>query len=131
MALLNSLAISNQDLAALAWFVLVGFGYRQTLRLPSIERLSVTGAVQQHRIAWMQNMAARGEHRTLDTILLNGLSQGNAFFASTSAIAVGGLAALLGSGEKAQVVLEKLPFVAPSSAVFFEIKILLLIVIFV
>jgi uncharacterized membrane protein len=42
----------------------------------------------------MLNMARR-DNRMLDAILLGGPGQGNAFFASTSAIAVGGLAATM------------------------------------
>lgn len=48
-------------------------------------------------------MATR-ENRMLDAILLGSLGQDNAFFASTSAIAVGGLAATIGSGERARAV---------------------------
>ena len=66
------------------------------------------GAIQEHRVNWMLNMAKR-EQRMLDAILLGSLSQGNAFFASTSAIAVGGLAATLGSGEKLQAMLDICP----------------------
>jgi uncharacterized membrane protein len=88
------------------------------------------GAVQQQRVAWMRNMAQRNE-RAFDAIVLNGLGQGNAFFASTSAIVIGGLAAVMGSGEKVQGLLEQLPYVAKSSVVLWELKVLLLIAIFV
>ena len=77
----------------------------------------------------MRNMALR-DNRIVDAQLLGSLSQGNAFFASTSAIAVGGLAAMMGSGEKIQAMLERLPFVASPSVVL-EIKLLLLITIFI
>ena len=56
---------------------------------------------------------AKRDNRMLDAILLGSLGQGNAFFASTSAIAVGGLAATLGSGEKLQAMLARLPLRAP------------------
>ena len=52
---------------------------------------------------------ARREQRMLDAILLGSLGQGNAFFASTSAIAVGGLAATMGPGEKLQAMLGPCP----------------------
>jgi uncharacterized membrane protein len=118
------------DLAAFAWFLLAVVGYRLLARLPMLSRLSIVDAVQAHRVQWMRNMAVR-DNRVLDTILLGSLGQGNAFFASTSVIAVGGLAAMLGSGEKVQALLESLPYVARSSPVHFELKMLLLIVIFV
>jgi uncharacterized membrane protein len=72
------------------------------------------GAVQAQRVRWMLNMAKR-DNRMLDAILLGSLGQGNAFFASTSAIAVGGLAATMGSGEKVQAMLGRLPYVAPAT----------------
>jgi uncharacterized membrane protein len=79
----------------------------------------------------MATMAQRGEHRTLDVILLNNLAQGNAFFASTTAIAIGGLTALVGSGEKAQAMLERLPYTAKSSPMLWEAKLFLIMGIFI
>jgi uncharacterized membrane protein len=49
----------------------------------------------------------------------------------TSAIAIGGLTAIMGSGEKVQTMLERLPYVAKSSPELWELKTLLLIGIFV
>jgi uncharacterized membrane protein len=67
----------------------------------------------------------------LDAILLGSLGQGNAFFASTSAIAVGGLAATMGSGEKVQAMLGRLPYVAPATPFIWETKQLLILAILV
>jgi uncharacterized membrane protein len=122
--------LSNADAAALVWFLIALVGYRLVAEWTPIETYSIVGAVQQQRVAWMRNMARRKE-RVLDAIILNGLGQGNAFFASTSAIVVGGLAAIMGSGEKVQALLEQLPYVAKSSVVLFEMKVLLLLAIFV
>ena len=121
---------SDYDVAALAWFVLTIFTYRLIAGCGSIEARSIVGAMQAQRIAWMRNMARR-ENRVLDGIVLQSLSQGNAFFASTSAIVIGGLAAIMGSGEKVQSLLEQLPLVAPSSPVVWELKVMLLIGIFI
>ena len=118
------------DVAALAWFLAAFVGYQWLAGWGPISRRSVAGAVQRQRVAWMRNMAMR-ENRMLDGVLLNGLSQGNAFFASTSAIAIGGLAALLGSGDKVQSFMEQLPYSQRSEPFVFEIKILLLIGVFI
>ena len=120
----------NPDLAAFAWFCLGIFGYRLIAGFGPLERRSIVGAVQHQRIEWMRNMAIR-DARIVDAHLLGGLAQGNAFFASTSALIIGGLAAMMGSGEKVQSLLERIPLVAKSSPVLFELKILLLVVIFV
>ena len=62
-------------------------------------------------------MAGR-DNRMLDAILLGSLGQGNAFFASTSAIAVGGLTATLGSGaERLQYLLDALPLTMQATPV--------------
>ena len=118
------------DLAALGYFLLATLIYRLFAGRPGFEGRSLVGAVQQQRVRWMVNMAKR-ENRMLDAILLGGLGQGNAFFASTSAIAVGGLAATLGSGEKLQALLNNLPFVAPATPLIWEVKQLLIMAIFV
>lgn len=130
MSVLTSLFASPLDAVALGWFLILGVAFRQSLRLPALARHSVSAAVQAHRVAWMRNMAVR-DNRILDTMLVGNLGQGNAFFASTSVIAIGGLSAVLGSGEKVQGLLHRLPFVAMSSPAFFEMKIILMITIFV
>ena len=118
------------DLAALAFFLLAMLGYRFVCGFKAIEDRSLVGAVQRQRVSWMLVMAGR-ENRVLDAIVLQSLGQGNAFFASTTAIAIGGLTALMGSGEKAQAIVEKIPYVARSSAVLWEIKLLLIMAIFI
>ena len=125
-------AITNQPLDAIAviWFFMLVAGYRLIAEWSPLERRSIVAAVQKHRVTWMLNMAQR-ENRMLDGLLLRHLTHGNAFFASTSVIAVGGLAALMGSGEKLQVMLERLPFVATAPTWIWETKILLMMGIFI
>lgn len=121
---------SSLDMIALAVYVVTLTGYGYVSGLSPFSRYSIVGAVQQQRERWMQNMAAR-DVRIVDAHLLGGLSQGNAFFASTSAIIIGGLSAMLGSGDKIQSILERLPFVTASSPILFDTKLLLMIGIFV
>jgi uncharacterized membrane protein len=78
---LDSLA-APLDLIAIAYFFLSIGIYRFVVSRVGLERRSLVGAVQQQRLRWMLNMAGR-ENRTIDTILLGNLGQGNAFFAST------------------------------------------------
>jgi uncharacterized membrane protein len=118
------------DAAALAVFLVAIAGFRLLAGLRPFRQRSIVHAAQAQRVAWMRNMALR-DNRVLDTILLGGLGQGNAFFASTSAIAIGALAALMGSGERAQALIELIPFVARSSPALWEIKALLLMAIFI
>ena len=127
---MNTLLHANPDILAFAYFVAGVVGYQIITGSPSLERRSIVGAVQVQRERWMRNMATR-DQRIVDAHLLGGLSQGNAFFASTSALIVGGLTAMMGSGEKVQALLEQIPHVAKASPVLFELKLLLLIGIFV
>lgn len=118
------------DVLALLWFAALICAYWLATGYEPLAGRTIVAAVQRHREAWMRNMALR-DNRIVDAQLLGSLSQGNAFFASTSAIAVGGLAAMMGSAEKIQVMLERLPLVATSTPVLMEIKLLLLITIFI
>jgi len=118
------------DLAALVYFALAVFIYRLIVARRAKTGGGLLGAIQEQRVNWMLNMARR-EQRMLDAILLGSLSQGNAFFASTSAIAVGGLAATLGSGEKLQAMLAHLPYASPTTPLILEAKQLLIMGIFI
>jgi uncharacterized membrane protein len=118
------------DLAAVAYFLLAVGIYRLITGRRRLQARSLVGAVQAQRMRWMLNMAKR-DNRMLDAILLGSLSQGNAFFASTSAIAVGGLAATMGSGEKLQAILGRLPFVATATPFVWEVKLILIMGIFI
>ncbi len=74
---------------------------------------------------------AERDVRIVDAQLLASLTQGNAFFASTSAIGIGGLAAMIGSGDKVQGLFERLPYAAQATVVVWELKLVLLITIFI
>jgi uncharacterized membrane protein len=130
MIALTDLLTRTADMAAIAYFLLAAAAYGRITTSGWLAEKSIAHAVQKHRVQWMRNMAVR-DNRVVDTILLGGLSQGNAFFASTSAIAIGGLAALLGSGDRIQELLERLPLVDHAPPAMWELKILLMISIFI
>lgn len=118
------------DLAAFVFFVVSIVGYGYVTSLGPLARRTIAAAVQAQRVRWMENMAVR-DTRIVDAHLLGGLSQGNAFFASTSAIIIGGLTALVGAGDKVQALIERLPAVSQTSAIMFEVKLMLMIAILV
>jgi len=121
---------TNLDAVAFVWFCLLAVVFKAIAHWSPLQKRTITAAVQQQRTIWMRNMALR-ESRMLDGLLLSSLSQGNAFFASTSAIAIGGLATVLGSGERAQEIMQQIPYAAKSSPALWESKVVLLMVIFV
>lgn len=127
---LSDLPLSRLDVAAIVWFALAFIGFQNLSRFAWFERRSIAGAIQRHRFAWMRQMAMR-DNRTSDAMLMQQLGQGNAFFASTSAIGIGALSSLFGAGDRLQPMIEKIPFVARTDPAVFDIKLLLLIVVFV
>ena len=119
------------DVAALAFYFFAIISYQLiTDRLPWMRKRSLIGAMQKQRLLWMHNMSRR-DNRNIDILLLGTLGQGNAFFASTTAIAIGGTAALVGSGERTQQLLERLPLVSHSTPVLWECKLLLIMALFI
>ena len=78
---------SSPDIAAMLWFCAAIFGYRLFAGFGPFERRSIVGAIQRQRERWLLNMAVR-DGRIVDAHLLGGLAQGNAFFASTSALII-------------------------------------------
>ncbi|MDX2289756.1 MAG: DUF599 domain-containing protein [Hyphomicrobiaceae bacterium] len=118
------------DILAMIWFVFVVRGYDLVLRLPHIRERSINTAVQIKREMWMREMANR-EVRIFDAQLIGWLSNANVFFASTSALTIGGLAALLGSGETARQIVASLPYAAATPPVLWELKVLFLMAVMV
>jgi uncharacterized membrane protein len=118
--------LSLIDIAALLWFVAILVAFEViTLHSRHAEH-SLSASVARHRSAWLAHMAHR-EQRHFDAILLASLSQSHAFFASTSVLGIGGLAAVMGSGDVARHMLEKLPLASQTPQALWEIKILFLI----
>ena len=86
--------------------------------------------MDEFRVHWMMAMLQR-ELRIIDTSIVGNILHGVAFFASTSILLVGGLIAALAAGDQAIAVLSDLPFSAATSRSSWEIKVLLLVGIFV
>jgi uncharacterized membrane protein len=124
------LGLTPLDLVAIAWFTLCTVGYNLLTSARGIWRLSLVGAIQGHRMAWMSHMAHRSD-RVIDVLLISSLAAGNSFFASTSIVLLGALSALLGSGERAQAILDRIPFAEHASPVAWDLKVLVLMIVFV
>ncbi len=114
------------DIAALAWFLALLVAFEIMTTYSRFASSSLSSAVARHRRAWLAHMVDR-DQRHFDAILLASLSQSNAFFASTSVLGIGGLAAVMGSGDAARHMLEQLPLVSQTTPALWEIKILFLI----
>lgn len=119
------------DGVALFWFLLCWCGYTWLADHTRWSRLSLTETMNEYRRLWMLTMLRRDDPRIVDTTIQASLLNGIAFFASTSIIVVGGLFALLGAADRAIQLLQDLPLVVPLTRHAWELKLMLLIVIFV
>jgi uncharacterized membrane protein len=120
------------DIAALVIFFACWAGYTAVVdRVPRIQRRSVIAAMDEHRRRWMIALLDR-ENRISDTAIIGNLMQSTGFLANTSIFILAGLVALLGSPDLGRRVLAALPFAeAPASDIAWEIRIALLVFIFV
>ena len=126
----RGLRIDILDLVALATFFALWIGYarfaqRRARRVPSL-----MGVMAQYRRDWWVRIIER-ELRMIDTSIITNLSNSATFFASTTLLILGGLLALLGTTEKVIAVVKGLPFNARTTSELWELKILLLVGIFV
>jgi uncharacterized membrane protein len=118
------------DWLALGWFFVCWIGYLQFARRRALIDGSLLAASDAFRHRWMYQTAVR-ENRVFDGVVLQNLSSAPAFFASTTIFIIGGLIAALGTSDKASDLVRDLPFAARTSALVFELKLLLLTGIFV
>jgi uncharacterized membrane protein len=124
-----TLILSPLDIAALAVFAACWWGYpwyaaRREERSPGLVLLT-----NRYRHEWMRQMLAR-DLRMVDTSLIATLTQSSTFFSSTTVLILGGLVALLGTSETVQSALGKLPGAVRTSEQLWELKLLLLVAIF-
>ena len=118
------------DYAALGWFFMCWAAYTWLADHSRLQKRSITAAMGRYRHRWMREMLGR-EMRMVDTQILGNLVTGIGFFSSTSILMIGGLFAFLGAAEEAVGALSMVPFVAQTGVLEWEIKVLLLIAIFV
>ncbi len=124
------LGFTNLDYVALAFFLIAWLGYHAALELAPAGRKSLNKVMNQYRYRWMEQMVVR-ENRIVDTTILASLMNGTAFFASTSLIAIGGVLALLRSGDAVLPLFADLPFGEPPTRMAWDVKVGGLAVIFV
>ena len=117
------------DWAAVAVFFTGWAGYAHFARLRSGSHASILGATNAVRRQWMLQTTYR-EVRVIDGVVIQNLSTSPSFFASTTILIIGGLLAVLGS-DKASELVRDLPFAARTTTLIFDMKLLLLLGIFV
>lgn len=107
-----------------SWIGYAGFARSLAHRQPSI--LATTNRIRRQ---WMLQTTYR-EVRVIDGVVVQSLSTSPSFFASTTILIIGGLLAVLGSNNASELVRE-IPFAARTTVLVFDLKIVLLLAIFV
>jgi len=119
------------DIFAFAAFMVLWVGYTVVAEHRTLLGKSLSAVMVRHRRAWMRAMCDR-DNRVGDTSLVAALMRSTAFFASASILVLGGLVALMGSGDRAFAVYREMPFAMGQSDIeTFEMKVLLLAIVFV
>ena len=118
------------DWAALALFFPAWAGYATFARRRVGRQPSILAATNRVRRQWMLQTTYR-EVRVFDGVVIQNLSTSPSFFASTTILIIGGLLAVLGTADKASELIRDLPFAARTSALVFDLKLMLLLAIFV
>lgn len=130
IGLFTEFNITAVDLFALLFLGAVWVGYvalasRHGTRVPSLH-----SRMDLFRREWMLRMIER-DNRMVDVNIMRNLTRSSQFFASTTMLILGALIALTGYVQQALDVVSGLPFTVKGTARLLEMKILLLVVIFV
>lgn len=116
------------------WLALVAFfagwiGYVTFAKHRARMRISVLGTTNRIRHEWMLQTTLR-EVRIIDGAVAQSMASSPSFFASTTIFIIGGLIAALGADKTSELV-RGLPFAARTSALVFDLKLLVLTGVFV
>ncbi len=118
------------DWLALAWLFVAWVGYATFAKHHSDSQPSLLELTNRIRRQWMLQATYR-DNRVVDGVVVQNLSTSPSFFASTTILIIGGLLAVLGTSDKATELVREIPFAARTTALVFDMKLVLLAGIFV
>jgi uncharacterized membrane protein len=118
------------DAVALLAFFAGWVGYAMFAQHRAKTHVSILGATNRERRRWMLRTTYR-ENRVVDGVVVQNLSTSPSFFASTTILIIGALLAALGAGDKTEEFVREIPFAAHTSSLVFDLKLVLLLGIFV
>ncbi len=128
--ILNELSLGWFDIAASLFFLLSWAGYAMFAEWRARSVPTLHSTMDGYRREWMVRMIER-DNRMVDVNVMRNLTRSSQFFASTTMLVLGALIALLGYVQQAMDVVSGLPFTVKASQRLLEIKIVLLVLIFV
>lgn len=118
------------DLAALIYFLACWKGYTYFAERDRKLGQNLLHMTNEYRMNWMHQMLKR-DTRTMDSIMIGNLSRSITFFANTTIFILLGLVTMLGYRDQVAGIFNDIPFAAPSAGLIWEVKIFLLIFIFI
>ncbi len=121
---------NNIDLLAFLTFIFSWVGYSGYLKIFKKNKDNLYGIMLDYRLKWMKDCLKR-EDKSVDATTLGNLMRSVSFFASTSILIIAGLIPLLTYGDKIINFVSDITFLGGKSEVAYELKILLLIIIFI
>ena len=128
--LLFELSLTWLDITALVVFMVCWSGYPLLASWRALHHPSRHSTMDRYRRDLMLRMIER-DNRMVDVNIMRNLTRSSQFFASTTMLVLGALIALLGYVQQAMDVVSGLPFTVKASQRLLEIKMLLLVLIFV
>ena len=131
MQLVVNFIVANWlNIVALIWFLVCFNGYMIYSKRQSYSTACLASVMHLYRMEWMRRVCDR-ENRIADTAAVANLEKSVSFFASTTMLVLAGLVTVLGSTEEASQVIADLPFSVPATQQEWEIKLMVVITLFV
>jgi uncharacterized membrane protein len=118
------------DFAAFAWLFVCWLGYTYFADHFRQDRRTLVSTLHEYRVLWMRRMLER-DIRTGDVNIVASLIHSDSLFATTSMFVLAGLVTILGTLDRARAVVSELSFAVQASKELWEVKVLLLVLIFV
>jgi uncharacterized membrane protein len=126
----SSLNLLIPDMIALLWMLACWMGYTYVADRNAINKREVAKVMYHHRLTWMKRMLER-DNRMADVNIVIAHIRSGTLFASTSILILAGTVAILGHIDQLRTVITKLSFAAEPVSELLEMKVFVLIGIFV
>ena len=118
------------DIIAFVWFMACWVGYTFFADRLGVARRPATQVMHDYRVRWMERMLDR-DNRMADIIIVTAHMRNGMLFASITILILAGVMTILGNLGKAREVTSELSFAIEASREMWEIKVLVLLLIFV
>ena len=122
--------IPVQDIIAFVWFMALWLGYGAFTDRPNPDRRPATQVMHDYRVRWMERMLERDD-RIADVNIVIAHMRCAMLFASITILVLAGAVTILGNLGKAREVISELSFATGASQEMWEIKVFVLMFIFV